>query len=186
MNKTRISSIDCNLLYREQYDRLFRYALRYVRDRMVAEDIVADSFVKLLTVRDTLESDCNILAYIFTIVRNNCLQWLQTQKRHLEIEQDILTSQTIVIRESIRALENNDINKLFSKEIEEIVARTLKTMPELSRRIFVSHRYGGMSYTAIAAENNISEIKVDTEMRKTLKILRVALKDFFCFFAPIL
>ncbi len=186
MPGSSISSFDCTLLYRENYDRLFRYALRYVRDQMVAEDIVSDSFVKLLTVRDTLEPDSNVPAYIFTIVRNNCLQWLQSQKRHLEIEQNILSSQKIVIRESIRALENNDINKLFSKEIEEIVTRTLKTMPELASRIFVSHRYNGMSYTMIAAENNISEIKVDTEMRKALKILRVALKDFFCFVIPLL
>ena len=186
MNSSEISSFDCSLIYQEYYDRLLKYAVRYVRDHMAAEDIVADSFVSLINARDSFDGNSNIPAYIFTIVRNNCLQWLRAQKRHFEIEQNILSSQKTVIRESIRALENNDINKLFSKEIEDIVARTLETMPELTNRVFVSHRYLGMSYNQIAGESNISEIKVDTEMRKALKILRVALKDFVCLVLPII
>lgn len=186
MDRSTISSFDCSLIYQEYYDRLLRYAVRYVRDYMVAEDIVADSFVNLITARDTLDGNSNVPAYIFTIVRNNCLQWLRTQKRHFEIEQNILSSQQIVIRESIRALENSDINLLFSKEIEVIVARTLKTMPELTVKVFESHRYLGMSYSQIAGESNISEIKVDTEMRKALKILRAALKDFICLVFPLI
>lgn len=186
MDSSKISSLDCSRIYQEYYDRLVRYAARYVRDYMAAEDIVADSFEKLLNIRDTFDSNSNIPAYIFTIVRNNCLQWLRAQKRHMEIEQGILSSQKIVIRESIRALENNDMNKLFSKEIEEIVSHALKTMPELAGRVFVSHRYLGMSYSQIADGYNISEIKVDTEMRKALKILRIALKDFLCFVVTIM
>ncbi len=175
------SSSLCSRLYLEYYDRLLRYAVRYVRDRMAAEDIVADSFVKLLDVCETLPADCNLPAYMFTIVRNNCLQWLLTRKRHMEIEQNIFSSQKIVVAESIRALENNNIDTLFSKEIEEIVDRVLKSMPELTGRVFTSHRYHGKSYALIAEESNISEIKVDTEMRRALKIMRVALKDFICY-----
>jgi RNA polymerase sigma-70 factor (ECF subfamily) len=104
----------------------------------------------------------------------------------MEIEQDIASSQKIVIRESIRALENNDINKLFSQEIEDIVTRALATMPELASRVFAAHRYHGMSYSDIASANNISEIKVDTEMRRALKILRSALKDFICIVFPLI
>lgn len=181
MNSSELSR-KCSLIYQEYYDRLLKYAVRYVRDYMTAEDIVADSFVSMMGAMDSLEDDTNIPAYMFTIVRNNCLQWLRTQKRHLEIEESIYSSQLMVMRENIRALQNHDINKLFSKEIEEIVAKSLEEMPELTRIVFKSHRYLGMSYKQIAEANGISEIKVDTEMRKALKILREALGDFFLLF----
>ena len=58
-------------LYSEYRQRFVIIAKRYVRDRMVAEDIVADSFVSFWNNRSNIPSDANLPAYIMAIVKNN-------------------------------------------------------------------------------------------------------------------
>jgi RNA polymerase sigma-70 factor (ECF subfamily) len=177
MSNPELLFLDYGRLYEENYGRLVKFSVWYTRDTAAAEDIVSDSILKLLT---SPAPNSNPTAYVFSIVRNNCLQWLLDKKRHLEVEKSVFLAQKYVVEENIKALEHLDMDRLFSHEIVAIVEKALETMPELACRVFVNHRYHGMSYDRIAAESNISNAKVDAEMRKALKILRVALKDYLC------
>ena len=59
-------------LYNDYREPLVSIARLYVRDRMVAEDVVADSFVRLHHAMPTLPDDTNLEAYLTTIVKNQC------------------------------------------------------------------------------------------------------------------
>lgn len=176
----KLSENECSRLYSDYQEGFRNLAFRYVRDIVVAEDIVADSYLTFLEKREELTSDDNIPAYIFSIVKNNCLNWLYKKKKCLEIEKNIHSSQLLAIQEHIRSSEIIDLQKLFSSEIEQIALNTLKTMPELTRTVFIDHRHHDKSYKEIAAKNRISTNRVDFEMRRALKILRIALVDFMC------
>lgn len=165
-------------LYNQYRQRFVLIARRYVRDRMVAEDIVADSFVAFWNSRSKLASDTNLPAYILTIVKNNCLNWLRAQQIHFRIEDDLASTQSRLIDANIRSLSAMDPSSLFASDVQSIVSDAIARMPELTREIFILNRNTGMTYAEIAEELGISQRRVTSEMQAALSILRKALKDY--------
>lgn len=165
-------------LYDQYRQRFVIIARRYVRDRIVAEDIVADSFVSFWNNRSNIPSDSNLPAYILTIVKNNCLNWLHSQQIHLRIENQIQTTQARLVESSIRSLESCDPERLFALEVRNIVKNATERMPELTRMVFIKSRNEGKTYAEIAEECGISVRQVTSEIQKSLAILRNELKDY--------
>lgn len=175
-----LSPSDFSNLFLKYHQRYKLLALRYVRVVSVAEDIVADSFLTFLENKDSLSADDNIPAYIFSIVRNKSLNYLRQEKRRLEIEKQIHSVRSITIQDSIRSLELCNPERLFSEEITAIVAKSLDTMPTLTRKIYLEIRHKDKSYKEVAKDNHITPRRVNYEMCKALEILRLALVDFLC------
>ena len=117
------------MTYRARFEVIAR---RYVRSDAVAEDIVSDSFMAFW------ESSARISpplagegcpAYILTIVRNRCLDWLRAQSLHSKHERQFYELRRRVIAADIRSLEAIDPRELFSDEVETIVRRSLEELP---------------------------------------------------------
>jgi len=166
------------LTYRLRFEVIAR---RYVRSDAVAEDIVSDSFMAFWEncerISPPLVGDGRP-AYILTIVRNKCLDWLRAQSLHLKHERQLYESHRRVIAEDIRSLEAIDPGELFSGEVEAIVRRSLEELPELTRKVFVARRFEDRSYKELAAEFGITERRVEFELEKAVRRLRIALKDY--------
>ena len=165
-------------LYNQYRQRFVIIARRYVRDRMIAEDIVADSFVSFWNNRNNIPSDTNLPAYILTIVKNKSLNWLHAQQIHMRIENNIQTTQARLVDANIRSLESCDPERLFASEVQRIVKDATSRMPELTRIVFEKSRNEGKTYAEIAKECGISNRQVASEIQKALSILRKALKDY--------
>lgn len=153
-------------------------ANRYVRNAAIAEDIVSESFMTLWENRSRIIPGENVQAYVLTIVRNKCLNWLSAQKRHLQIEQNVHKLRMDIVAEDIRSLEAFDPREIFSEEISAIIQRTLDQMPELTRRVFVARRFDEKNYKEIAEMYGITLRRVEFELSKAAKMLKIALKDY--------
>ena len=55
---------------------------------------------------------------------------------------------------------------------------TLASLPEQTRRIFIMSRYEQMSVKEIAEKQQLTPKSVEYHITKSLKVLRVALKDY--------
>ena len=65
--------------YRQYYGRIVAFARSYVNDEMVAQDIAADSMVKLwIHLKENPETDLH--NWLFVIVKNLCLDYLKHQR----------------------------------------------------------------------------------------------------------
>lgn len=175
-----LSPSDFSKIYLKYHQRYKLLALRYVRVVSVAEDIVADSFLTFLENKDSLSTDDNIPAYLFSIVRSKSLNYLRQEKRRLEIEKTIHSARSLTIQDSIRSLELCNPERLFSEEIIAIVSKSLDTMPMLTRKIYLEIRHKEKTYKEVAKDNHITPRRVNYEMCKALEILRLALVDFLC------
>lgn len=110
----RMTSMEFGRLFAYYRPRFEILANRYVRNRTVAEDIVSESFMTLWENREKLPADCNLPAYVRTVVRNRCLDWLRAQSRHAQIEQQVYELRREVIAADIRSLEAFDPSEIFS------------------------------------------------------------------------
>ena len=165
-------------IYRCYNQKLVVIARRYVRDQTIAEDIVMDSFVAFWEHREQMDEVNSKKAYLLTIVKNKCLNYLSAQINHKKIQQDIYSSKQRVFAEALHSLEHFDPEQIFANEVMEIVHRQLATMPELTRRIFMANRFSGKTYAEIAQELGISQRRVTSEIQYALILLRKALVDY--------
>lgn len=154
------------------------FARRYVRDAMVAEDMVSDSFVAFWERAGQLGADLNLQAYLFKTVRNRCYNWLCERALHARIEQDIHSHNRRMVEANILSLKSCDPDRLFVSEVASIVEQTLLQYPQLTRDIFNYSRRLNKSYKEIAEELGITTRRVDYELQRVTKALREALADY--------
>ena len=153
-------------------------ACRYVRSAAVAEDLVSDSFMSFWENRGRIPADANLQAYILIIVRNKCLDWLRAQSLHAKIEQEVYELRRRVLAADIRSLQAFNPEEIFSAGVAAIVRQSLDRLPELTREVFVARRFEELSYKEIAEKYGITVRRVEFELEKAVKQLRVALKDY--------
>lgn len=174
-----------NTLYNEYYLRFIRFAEGYLKDEAVAEDFVSEAFTAFWENRKNLSPDTKPQAYILTIVKNKCLNYLQHLQTRQRIEKEIQDHAFWKLNLEISTLQACDPDFLFSKEIQHIIDITLNRLPQKTRRIFVLNRYEGLSYKDISEKMNLSVKTIEFHISKALAQLRLSLKDFI-YLAPFL
>lgn len=171
-----------NQLYTEYQKRFVRFANAYVRDMAVAEDIAVEAMMYYWENRLNLKEDSNVPAYIVTIIKNKCLNYLHHLQIHNDYSEKIKDYYEWELNTRIATLEACEPERLFTAEIQELVDKTLKQMPLRTRTIFMLHRYESKSYKEIAEIMNITTKGVDFHICKALKMLQDNLKDYFILF----
>lgn len=151
------------------YEPLCQYAYSIVKEMHVCEDIVQDIFLHVWEKKQNLVGNEGIRYYLFTAVRNNCLTWLQRNKRSVVTA---LTGQEIM----------QPAPELYSNENTEtdfqvLMQSALDRLPPKCREVFVLSRMGKLTYQEIADTQGISVKTVENQMGKALRILRNFIRE---------
>jgi RNA polymerase sigma-70 factor (ECF subfamily) len=140
-------------LFHKMRDKLFRYALRFVKDSETAEDVVQDVMVKLWQKRQEADEIENLEAWLMVITRNRALDVLRKVKdNHVSMDEAFGVSDNAPIPD--QQMENTDLmNQLTS---------CLNQLPEKQRTIFHLREIEQMSYEEIAQMSgyNLDDVKV--------------------------
>lgn len=165
---------DFEKIYKLYYPKMFGFAKNYVLANEDAENIVQDVFLTLWERKEELELSCILTTYLFTLVKNRCLNFL----RHQLIEEEYSVEMKEEFGFKLYALESIDYSYQSEEELQEIIERALEALPPRCREIFVKSRIEGMKYKEISEELGISINTVENQMVTALKKLRAELKDF--------
>ena len=158
--------------------RFISFASSYVQDSAIAEDFTMEAFMDYWEMRDMLQPDSNIPAYILEVIKHKCLNYLRHLRVREDVEQRIQEHQQRVNSLRIATLEACDPQEIFSSEAGRLVDEALAMMPDKTRRIFIMSRYENKTYPEIAAHFSLSVKSVEFHISKALKILKVKLKDY--------
>lgn len=158
------------MLFKQWYEPLCRYAYGMINNREEAEDIAQKTFCKLWDQREKMEIHTSIKSYLYRMVHNACLnkikQW-QIQSEHHE---------QIAYRSSFA--ENHVEQAVAHKELSRQIEVAIAALPERCREVFLLSRMQHLSYVQIAQKMQISPNTVETQIVKALKMLRIKLKDY--------
>lgn len=168
-----------NALYANYNERFVRFARTYVSVNEVAEDIVVESLIYYWENRLSLAVDSNIPVYLLTVIKHKCLNYLHRMRTREEIEEYLTKTEAWELNLRIATLDVCNPEKLFSDEVQNIVDQTLATLPKQTREIFIRSRFNNESHKEIADSLGLSTKSIEYHITKTLKILRVGLKDYF-------
>jgi RNA polymerase sigma-70 factor (ECF subfamily) len=159
-------------LFRAHFVHLCNFARQYVQDLDTAKDLTQKVFIHLWENREKIDPRKAVQSYLFTAVRNRCLNHIRDHKKYRSRVLDV----DIVDLEISFETEDSDL-----LEFKEKVAEALSALPEKCRLVFEMSRYQHMKYKEIAEELDISVKTVEAHMSKALKSLREQLRDYLPF-----
>jgi len=165
-------------IYRRYWLKLFQVAWQKTGNREAAEELVQNLFVRIWERREKLILRVSLKSYLYGAIRCLIIRFLRDQlvsSRHLAAIQHALP-------ESEEAVED----QLLFRELNSSVEASIKKLPGRSRTIFELSRTRHFSNKQIAGQLNISEKTVEYHLTKSLRLLRVHLKDFVTVFATLL
>lgn len=164
--------------FQSNQQQFFSFAYSYIRNKADAEDILMESVASLWENRDQWKEDSNIRALLLTMIKNRAFNYLSRYQTRLKAEEEITSHRQRELELRISTLESCDPDYIFNSEINGIVKDSLNLLPEQSRRIFILSRFKNLSNKEIAEQLNISIKTVESHITKTIKVLRVNLKDY--------
>ena len=169
--KPPINELEFERLFKSHFKYLCHFANQYVQDLDIAQDICQKVFIALWERRFSIDPNQSIKSYLFTAVKNRCLNYLRDQKKYRSKVLDIDCGDINLEAES--APDHFGMNEL-RKRIEVALA----TLPEKCRLVFEMSRFQGLKYKEIAEELGIAQKTVEAHMSKAMKALRSQLKDY--------
>lgn len=178
MLASSISAEEFGRLFLRFKDKFISIACSFTRDRAAAEDIVTESFTAFWNGREHIELKSLPEAYVLQSVRNRCLNYMRNKAVRMRIEGDINSVSARAVEMEADILSEESISFLFRDEVQEIFMNFMKTMPDLTRKIFLASRMEGLTYNEIAERYGVTPRKVKRDIQKVLESMRVSLKDY--------
>ncbi|MCD0489174.1 RNA polymerase sigma-70 factor [Pedobacter sp. MC2016-14] len=148
---------------------VYTYAMRYLKDRELAEEIVQEVFLKIWTGRGNLNTIGNFGAYLRVITRNLTLDVLKkkaaefnkTQKSQVSwTEADDSTEQLILMKDSLSYIE-----------------QFIEKLPQQQRLVFKMCHIDGLKQKEVAEQLGISPLTVKVHLREAVKSLKMLVGD---------
>lgn len=156
-------------LYKEFHQTLLQFASAYLKAREPAEEIVNDVLYKVWQMKGDITGIGNLRAYLFTAVRNSCLNFLSRQKK----EQLLLSS---IPCKDMTAEDPESI--LMSIELYDCIRNAINALPPKCRQIYEMVRIEGMRNKDVSAQLNISVNTIDVQLAIAMKRLVLAVSEF--------
>ena len=166
-----------NQFFIDYQRRFIHFASTYMHDEAVAKDFVIESIMYYWENKERLPSDINIPAYVLTVLKHKCIDYLRNQQVRQMASDKIFQIYSWELSNRIATLEELEPNEIFTAEIQEIVNRTLETLPEQTRRIFAMSRYENKSHKEIADIWNLSAHILNGLQQKSLIFLVIKVSD---------
>ncbi|WP_080903630.1 RNA polymerase sigma-70 factor [Parabacteroides sp. Marseille-P3160] len=165
-------------IYVSHYDRMKRFACRYVIEEEDAENIVHDVFLELLEKKEFFPFEINLIAFLFTSLRNKCIDFLRHQLNKQRTIEHLKEEQTIALQLNLNSLEDFSEELFKEKDIETLISKAIDNLPEKCREIFILSKIKGKKQKEIARDLNISINTVETQMGLAYKRLKEELKNY--------
>lgn len=157
-------------IYDDTYFTIYQYAKRWLVDGQDAQDVTADTFIKLLHRRAQFVNMDNITAFLKVTVRNACLDFLKHKKVQSDKE-----------RQLIYELSQEHEPDFSWVEVQEaylsLIYIEVEKLPAKMKEIFLLSYRDGLKPAQIAERLNITVRTVSNQKTNAIRLLREALQQ---------
>ena len=163
--------------FRELFGTFYRYlvlyALRYVKQQEVSEDVVQEVFIAVWRSEKRFDSVQDLTRYLYRACYNNALVFVRNNQIH------------DTILNSIGAESDFTADDVYAQTVREEVTRQLyvyiEGLPSEQKKVILMS-IEGYSWDEIAEKLRISVNTVKTHKSRGFKYLRSKLQDSVCLF----
>lgn len=172
-------------LVRRHQGPLFNFALRQLRTKAAAEDIVQEAFVRVVQNAGDFKHEARFTTWVYTITRNLCIDQIRKNslRKHPSLDEGrargggdegegpTLGEQTADPRASVE-------REATGTELRERIARAVATLPDEQREVFLLREVSNLPFKEIAEITGVPENTVKSRMRYALERLQEALGEY--------
>ena len=129
-------------------------------DKMHADDVVQDVFIKLFEHLNTIQNKQSVQFWLFKTARNEILSFYRSTKNKKLITNAVDMNEIEIESPLLLA------DEIENKELSKLILRELDLMTEDFKEVFVLKEYSGLSYKEIASLLDIDEYLVKSRLYK--------------------
>ena len=153
-------------VYKMYHRALYNFVKQLTDDALEAEDIVAETFVKLWKIKDRFETYNNIKAFLYITARNASLNFLRYRKNQVENKKEFVYLQN-------EAFEPNEVP--VKLQLLELIQHTLEELPVRQQEIMRMILFEGLNDKEVAERLNKNPKTVRNLKAEAVNRLRVTL-----------
>jgi len=157
-------------LFSVYFPRLNDFARNVVKDDVISQDIVQDVFVKVWEKRLEIET-INLEAFLFKLVRNRCIDYIKYLRVVNNRMQEIQLSSKY---EELYRIDfvGDEPYVLIEQELKQKIEKTIESLPERCREVFILSRMNGLKNKEIAEKLGINIKNVERHLTRALQTFR--------------
>jgi len=170
-------------LVRKHRGAVFNFILRFTGQRARAEDLLQETWLKVIRSAPEYEAKARFTTWVYTIARNLCVDSARKESyrqadsldapAHASEDGDGRTRGELVADVASVDPERGAHNA----RLRPLLERALATLPEEQREVFILREYSGIAFKEISLVTSTSENTVKSRMRYALEALRKRLAE---------
>lgn len=152
-------------LYKLHYEEIYRYLLRRVRKKEVAQDLAQDTFLKAFNGLSSFKGKSSVKTWLYTIAHHTFINWYrkETKYQYNDIDQSVPMEQSLY--KSPEAVFDGKVRK-------EFVMAAIGELKEDFQHVLVLREFQELSYEEIAEVLDWKLAKVKTNLHRAKLELR--------------
>ncbi len=167
-------------LVRKHKGPLFNFALRQLRMRQTAEDVVQEAFVRVVQNAADFKHEARFSTWLYTIARNLCIDHLRkgALRKHPSLDARTSQDEGPTLGEQTADTRANVEREATSDELRQRIAGAVETLPDDQREVFLMREVANLPFKEIADITGVPENTVKSRMRYALERLQAALSEY--------
>jgi RNA polymerase sigma-70 factor (ECF subfamily) len=162
-------------------ERVYRLALKILNDPQDAEDILQETFLKVMRALPSFEGRSSLSTWIYRIATNEALMLLRKRKYGNSSIDDLEYGDS---EEGERELQIIDWcclpeRELLSGEGRIFLDKAIESLPDLLKLVFILRDIEGLSIHETAETLNLTEVTVKTRLLRARLFLRDKLSSYY-------
>ncbi|MBN8853453.1 MAG: hypothetical protein BGO55_18505 [Sphingobacteriales bacterium 50-39] len=154
-------------LFFQHKDRVYTIALTYTENRMIAEEVVQDVFVRVWKNRGKLKEIGVFSSWIYTIARNRSLTALQKIAREGQRKEALIAYLPTAVSDTDERIRDNYTEALLEKAMTRLTPQ--------QRKVFELSRIQGHSRKEVAEMLNLTPATVSVHLTIALRSIKTYL-----------
>ena len=168
-------------LVKKHKSPLYNFALRQLRAKTTAEDVVQETFVRVVQNAADFKHEARFTTWLYTIARNLCIDQLRKGALRKHPSLDARQSQDEggpTLGEQTADSRANVERDATAGELRQRIASAVETLPDDQREVFLMREVANLPFKEIADITGVPENTVKSRMRYALERLQAALSDY--------
>lgn len=163
-----------------QHEKMvYNLALKLVGNPEDAENILQETFLKILESLHTFKGGSALSTWIYRIATNFALMHLRSKKRNFVSIDDYPLDEKRDYSQFIKITEADPLKDLINTELKENLQAAIDSLPPKFKTVFILKDIDGLSLKEISSVLKISLPAVKSNLHRARLFLRNQLMDYF-------